>query len=86
VSTSLVWQTRERTNAISAWLMNRAGNPWGTSSQDEPCVHCGARLVRPSRETISDRILVAAADRIRRLQSLGTRSRPNWIHMVFRKK
>ncbi|MBU2469144.1 MAG: hypothetical protein KKC78_10920 [Proteobacteria bacterium] len=31
----------ERTNALSAWLMDMAGNPWGADGHEERCGFCG---------------------------------------------
>jgi SAM-dependent methyltransferase len=83
---SFAGSTRERTNAFSTWLMDRAGNPWGTYDQYEPCIHCGARLIAPSGGNLPRKICSAAAVRINRLQSWLARPRPKWIHVVFSKR
>ena len=46
VSRQTVGSNRERTNALAAWLTDLAGNPYGYYTQEEPCIHCGAKLVR----------------------------------------
>lgn len=85
VETSFVWQNHEWTNPVSSWLMDLAGNPWGTYGQDESCIHCGARLTAPVSRSVPQKVLSKAAHRLCRLQSFWTAPRPNWIHMVFRK-
>ena len=45
--TPFVGSTNDRTNPLSAWLMDIAGNPWGVYEQDEPCIHCGKRISPP---------------------------------------
>lgn len=84
VSKSFVWTSNDATNALSAALMDLAGNPWGTYSQDEPCIHCGARLVRVPAPG-AKRIFSALAARLDRLQSLFMKPHANWIHLVFSK-
>jgi ubiquinone/menaquinone biosynthesis C-methylase UbiE len=83
---SWVWHNRDRTNALSAWLMNRAGNPWGTYHQEEPCTRCGGRLHRPVGRSLVQKVCAAIAHRLTAGQRWLVRPRPNWIHMVFRKQ
>jgi SAM-dependent methyltransferase len=83
--TEFVGTAEPRTNAISAWLMDRAGNPYGTYVQDEPCTHCGAKLTPPASLTIAQRALSKAALALRRAHNLGDRRHPNWIHVLLRK-
>ena len=47
VAISFVGSTSEQTNSVSARLMDFAGNPYGTYMQEEPCIHCGAKLLPP---------------------------------------
>lgn len=68
------------TNALAAALMDAAGNPWGTYSQDEPCVHCGASLQRPADHTFGQKLLTRAGDWARRAQAPFHQPHPNWIH------
>jgi ubiquinone/menaquinone biosynthesis C-methylase UbiE len=42
ISESFVGTTKDATNSISRFLMDLAGNPWGTYDQEEPCIYCGA--------------------------------------------
>jgi SAM-dependent methyltransferase len=73
------------TNDASAWLMGLAGNPYGTYVQDEPCVHCGARLTPPAAPGLGDRALVKAAMLVRAVHNLGRQRHANWIHLLMRK-
>ncbi len=78
---------KERTNELSKWLMDCAGNPWGSYDQDEPCIYCGSPFseTRPVR-TLSQKLCSTAAHQLNILQSLFTKPRPNWIHAVFSKR
>jgi SAM-dependent methyltransferase len=83
---SYVGETKARTTAVAAWLMDRAGNPWGTYDQEEPCVHCGGKLSAPAaRRTLPQRCCSAAAVRLNRLQAGFSSPLPNWIHVLFAK-
>jgi hypothetical protein len=83
---SLVGTAEPGTNAFSAWLMNHAGNPFGTYIQDEGCVHCGAQLVAPPPRTLRQRVLAKAALAIRAAANLGRSPHANWIHLLLNKK
>jgi len=78
-------ETQERTNRLSAWLHDRAGNPYGVYDQEEPCIHCGHKLERPPLSGMG-RVNAAVAERLFQLQMRLNSSRPMWIHCVFRKK
>jgi SAM-dependent methyltransferase len=80
-----VSQTRERTNALSVWLQDRSGNRYGSYDQEEPCVHCGARLTPPPSPSLMQRLLGSAGVRLYLLQTRLNRPRPTWIHCLFRK-
>jgi SAM-dependent methyltransferase len=83
---SYVWRNRERTNPVSAWLMDRAGNPWGTYHQEEPCIHCGAKLAGPPPRSLPQKVCSSVARRLNGLQRFLVKPWPNWIHMVFTKR
>ncbi|MBT0963073.1 class I SAM-dependent methyltransferase [Denitromonas iodatirespirans] len=83
VQRSLVGSNRERTNALSAWLMDRAGNPYGTYSQDEPCLHCARPVGAPAARSFGQKLLTRAAFIGQRLQRPFVRTRANWIHLRF---
>ena len=86
ISRSFVGATTAATNPLSAFLMDLAGNPWGTYNQEEPCIHCGAKLIPPESRQIGQKVCSAIAARINRLQALFTRPHANWIHLVFSKR
>ena len=85
VARSFVGEDRDATNALSARLMDWAGNPWGTYDQGEGCVHCGARVVAPASRTVLSRVLSGVAERMNRVQSRFTSPHPTWIHLVLSK-
>ncbi len=83
---SFVETTRAATNWLSVFLMDLAGNPWGTYDQDEPCIHCGAELIPPSSErSFWSKACSAIATRLNAIQSSLTPPHGNWIHIVFYK-
>lgn len=84
-STSFVGQTKEKTNFVSAYLMEKAGNPWGTYEQDESCIHCGNQMIQPADRTLFQGFCARLASVLNDVQSRFVPSRPNWIHMVFNK-
>jgi SAM-dependent methyltransferase len=85
ISKSFVGTTKEATNPIATFLMDRAGNPWGTYDQDEPCIHCGAKLVPPRGRQIWQKVYSTMAFNLNRVQAIWERPRGNWIHVVFLK-
>ena len=86
VAKSLVGQNRVRTNALSARLLDLAGNPWGTYDQDEPCLHCGSPIVPPASRSIAGRAMSVAGLGLQKFQSRWYKPHANWIHMTFRKR
>jgi SAM-dependent methyltransferase len=82
---SLVGVAEAGTNALSAALMNLAGNPWGTYIQDEGCIHCSAQLTAPGKRTLDQRVLSKAAMGLRAMLNLGRRPHANWIHLLMSK-
>lgn len=85
ISKSFVGTTSDATNPIATLLMDLGGNPWGTYNQTEPCTHCGARLIPPARRRFRQRVCSALAFRVNRLQALGAKPHPMFIHLVFSK-
>jgi SAM-dependent methyltransferase len=75
-----------RTNCISCLLMDTAGNPYGTYSQDEPCVHCGAPLKNPPERNLLQKVLTRAAVWARSAQTPFLKQHPYWIHMLLEKR
>lgn len=82
---AFVGENRERTNALSALLMDWAGNPYGTYSQEEPCIFCGGKLFGPRSMRMWEKVLAKLGVWLRRLCALFSRSHPNWIHVRIRK-
>lgn len=85
VSRSFVGSTSQATDPISTFLMDLAGNPWGTYDQEEPCIYCGATLSAPGDRTTWQRICSAIAARMNRIHSSFARPHGNWVHLVFAK-
>lgn len=73
------------TNFIGCLLMDLAGNPYGTYSQDEACVHCGAPLKSPQEKTLLQKVLTKAAFYAMAAQTPFLKPHPNWIHVLFEK-
>lgn len=82
---SFIGRTKRRTNVVSAFLMDFAGNPYGTYDQDEPCVFCNANLERPPKGTKLQAVAAKLAVLIRGLQWPFVPSHASWIHMLFEK-
>jgi len=78
-----VGETNERTNRISAGLMECAGNPYGTYDQEEPCIYCGSRLQAPVRLSPADRVLCKMAHLLNRAQQSLSKPWANWVHARF---
>ena len=66
-------------------MRDLTGYPDGTYDQDEPCVHCGARLHPPGDRRIMQKIATRAAHSIERVQQAFVAPRANWIHARFDK-
>ena len=83
--TSFVGQTKERTNFLATFLMDRAQNPWGTYEQDECCVHCGHQIIPVAHRTLYEKVCAKLALLFKYMQAPFVPLRPVWIHMVFKK-
>jgi methyltransferase family protein len=81
-----VSENRERTNAVSSWLQDFGGNPYGNYEQEEPCIHCGGKLNRPEQSSFVRRAAAALGCRIYRLQYALNQPRPTWILVLFEKR
>jgi SAM-dependent methyltransferase len=86
VSVSFVGTNDGHTNALSSALMDLAGNPYGTYSQDEPCIHCGRALVLPPERNLAKKVLTRLAFWSRNTTGIFARPRANWIHMLLSRK
>jgi SAM-dependent methyltransferase len=85
-TTSYVGTAKGGTNSIAAFLMDLAGNPWGTYYQEEPCLYCNAKLTAPKRRKLWQRACSASASLLNNLQATVTRPHANWIHIVASKR
>ncbi|WP_199611170.1 class I SAM-dependent methyltransferase [Flocculibacter collagenilyticus] len=83
---SYVSKTNSFTNPISTWLLDLAGNPYGTYLQDEPCVYCNAKLMQPPQRTMLQKLFTKASFYIRNIQKPFIKEQANWIHVLFKKK
>jgi SAM-dependent methyltransferase len=86
VEKSYTGQTTDATNSISTFLMDMAGCPRGTYDQEEPCIHCGAKLEAPQSRSLISKIYSFASVKLQKLQILFSEPRPKWIHMKIRKE
>jgi len=82
--TSFVGKSDATTNFLSTFLMDLAGNLYGTYDQEEPCIYCGNKLMPPNRSYLK-KILTRAAFYARNATKPFTRSHAKWIHVLFRK-
>lgn len=83
---TFVGERSESTNGLAAALMDFAGNPYGTYSQDEPCIHCGRYIGRPLPRSFAQKVATKAAFALTQLQGLVSSPRANWIHLRLEKE
>ena len=86
VKMSFVGVADTDTNFVACLLMDMAGNPYGTYSQAEPCVHCGAPLKEPTERSLMQKIFARAAFYARSVQAPFLKPHPNWVHVLFEKR
>jgi len=82
---SYVGIAKTRTNRLSVWLMDLAGNPSGPYDQEEPCVHCGKKLIPPINRNNFQKTCSKIAIWLTRAQLHLSNPAPIWLHMVFKK-
>lgn len=82
---SYVGKNNGVTNAVSAALMDLAGNPFGTYGQEEPCINCGNKITPPDKRNTAQRIATRVAHLLTSFQQHFTPSHANWIHILFSK-
>ena len=85
VKCSFVGETSERTNWFSSSLMDLAGNPYGTYSQDERCIHCNASIGGRGERALWQKVLTKTAFLTTAVQKSMLAPHPNWIHLVLSK-
>lgn len=83
---SFVGTTTEQTNEISARLLDWAGNPYGTYTQDEPCIRCNAPLLAPPERSLGKKVLTKLGYWARKPSTLLASPRGNWMHVLFSKR
>ena len=83
---SFVGSRVEQTNALSCALMDWAGNPYGTYTQEEPCIHCGQPLGTPRERHFGKKVLTRLAFLSQRWTTACAHPRANWIHLLLSKK
>lgn len=79
-------RTRERTNLLSTWLQDFAGNPYGTYDQEESCISCNRKLERPAQSAFFRRAAGWLGLKLYELQYRFNRSRPIWMLILFQKR
>ncbi len=77
--------TKDKTNSLSTLLLDLAGNPYGTYSQEEPCVNCGEKVKATLPGGSIAYLCAKTAVLVNRIQSCFFQPTPNWIHVVFSK-
>jgi cyclopropane fatty-acyl-phospholipid synthase-like methyltransferase len=82
---SFVGRAGNRTNMLSAALMEFAGHPYGTYDQDERCIHCASKLQPPSPRNLAQKVATRLAVTIDRVLNPVARDQKNWIHVLFGK-
>ncbi len=80
---SFVGSNRESTNWLSTALMDYAGNPWGSYTQEEPCIHCGSALKPLPPRTPAQKLATRLAFWTRQLTERFTPAHGNWLHLAL---
>ncbi len=83
---SFIGENKDYTNALSVFLMDFAGNPYGTYYQGEFCIHCGSELKEPPQRNILQKILTRMAFYMKNIQKPFHNPHSNWIHILFEKR
>lgn len=82
---SFIGEIDASTNFLSTFFMDLAGNPYGTYSQEEVCIHCGKKLKNPPQRTLSQKVFTRVAFKMRTCLKPFYKTHPNWIHLLFKK-
>lgn len=85
VKISYIGQNKDKTNFLSTFFMDLAGNPYGTYQQAEACVYCNSKLKLPPERNFRQKVYTKLAFILKNVQSLFVKSQPNWIHILFEK-
>ncbi|MEO8523682.1 MAG: class I SAM-dependent methyltransferase [Caldimonas sp.] len=84
--TSFVGENRASTNFVSAYLLDMAGNPYGTYDQEEPCITCGEQLRDPPSRTLVQLALSKLGFWAAKATEPFHPVHPYWIHLLLRKQ
>ena len=82
---SFVGEAPRGTNFVASYLMDLAGNPYGTYGQEESCVQCGAKLHQPPERSLAQKVLTKFSHIAWKVGTPFPPDHGNWIHIVFRK-
>lgn len=85
VRRAFIGQGAPRTNVVSCFLMDLAGNPYGTYSQQEPCMYCSAKLVPPGEGFAFAKAATRLALFLNRCQAWLSSAQPIWVQVLFEK-
>ncbi len=77
---------KDATSSLSVWLMDRAGNPWGTYDQPGGCLYCGKRMPPPAQRTLAQKMCSKAAYWLNAAQRAFERPKAYWMHAVIQKR
>lgn len=77
--------SKSKTNFISTFLMDLAGNPYGTYNQEELCIHCGKKLTSPNPRNLIQKIFTKIAVYINTIQKPFIIKQANWVHVLLKK-
>lgn len=86
VKTSYVGESDARTNFISCALMDLAGNPYGTYTQDEPCIYCGATFTPPRERKLWQKVCTKMAHWGNKIQLPPNSKHAYWIHVLLERQ
>ena len=73
------------TNPLSVAIYRLCGYPYGSYEQEEGCIRCGEKLVRPKIDRIQWALCFVARALNQIQYKLYGRNRPIWIHILFEK-
>ncbi|NKB37607.1 MAG: methyltransferase domain-containing protein [Gammaproteobacteria bacterium] len=85
IEESFVGENSLATNSVSRWFFDLAGNPYGSYTQEEPCIHCGGKLISPPQRNMTRKIFTKLGMLSRFFQRPFIKPHPNWIHLLFKK-
>jgi SAM-dependent methyltransferase len=87
LDTHFIGETNLRTTAFAAWLMDKAGNPWGAyDPKSSHCYKCGAPHARQSNRTPLQKALASTAWKMNEVQMKLNKPHANWIHVLFARR